>query len=66
MDFVLKALAGIGYVKDIDTSDPNVRARFSSVVESSEGKNPRFNQYVRYLTVLLNAALILQQMPAQR
>lgn len=41
MDFVLKALAGIGYLKDIDTSDPNVRARFSSVVESSVGKNPR-------------------------
>lgn len=41
MDFVLNALVGIGYLKDIDTSDPNVRARFSSVVESSVGKNPR-------------------------
>lgn len=41
MDFVLNALVGIGYLKDIDTSDPNVRTRFSSVVESSVGKNPR-------------------------
>ncbi len=41
MDFVLNALVGIGYLKDIDTSDPNVRARFSSVVEASVGKNPR-------------------------
>ncbi len=41
MDFVLNALVGIGYLEDIDTSDPNVRARFSSVVESSVGKNPR-------------------------
>lgn len=41
MDFVLGALVRIGYLKDIDTSDPNVRARFSSVVESSVGKNPR-------------------------
>lgn len=41
MNFVLRALAGIGYLKDIDTSDPNVRTRFSSVVESSVGKNPR-------------------------
>lgn len=41
MDFVLNALVGIGYLKDIDTSDPNVRARISSVVESSVGKNPR-------------------------
>lgn len=41
MDFVLNALVGIGYLKDIDTSDPNVKTRFSSVVESSVGKNPR-------------------------
>ncbi len=41
MDFVLIALVEIGYLKDIDTSDPNVRTRFSSVVESSVGKNPR-------------------------
>lgn len=41
MDFVLKALVGIGYLNDIDTSDPNVRTRFSAVVESSVGKNPR-------------------------
>ncbi len=41
MDFVLNALVGIGYLKDIDTSDPNVRTRFSSVVEASVGKNPR-------------------------
>lgn len=41
MDFVLNALVRIGYLKDIDTSDPNVRTRFSSVVESSVGKNPR-------------------------
>lgn len=41
MDFILNALVGIGYLKDIDTSDPNVRIRFSSVVESSVGKNPR-------------------------
>lgn len=41
MDFVLKALVGIGYLKDIDTSDPNVKTRFSTVVESSVGKNPR-------------------------
>lgn len=41
MDFVLNALVGIGYLNDIDTSDPNVSTRFSSVVESSVGKNPR-------------------------
>lgn len=41
MDFVLNALVGIGYLNDIDTSDPNVRTRFSSVIESSVGKNPR-------------------------
>ena len=41
MDFVLNALVRIGYLKDIDTSDPNVRTRFSSVVEASVGKNPR-------------------------
>lgn len=41
MDFVLNSLVGIGYLNDIDTSDPNVRTRFSSVVDSSVGKNPR-------------------------
>ncbi|MDE7413617.1 MAG: KAP family NTPase [Muribaculaceae bacterium] len=41
MDFVLKALVGIGYIKDIDSSDPNVRTRFAAVVEASVGKNPR-------------------------
>ena len=41
MDFVLNALVGIGYLKDIDTSDPDVKSRFASVVEASVGKNPR-------------------------
>lgn len=41
MDFVLNALVGIGYLNDIDTSDPNVTTRFSSVIESSVGNNPR-------------------------
>ncbi len=41
MDFVLKALVDIGYLNDFDASDPNVITRFSAVVESSVGKNPR-------------------------
>ncbi len=41
MDFMFNALVGIGYLNDIDTSDPNVTTRFTSVVESSVGKNPR-------------------------
>ncbi len=54
MDFVLNALVGIGYLKDIDTSDPNVRARFSSVVESSVGKNPRSIQRLIHTLSLLD------------
>ncbi|MDE5795125.1 MAG: KAP family NTPase [Muribaculaceae bacterium] len=41
MDFVLKSLVEIEYLKEIDASDPNVRTRFALVVEASVGKNPR-------------------------
>lgn len=41
MDFVLKSLVDIGYVKEFDTTNPQVRSLFSTVVEASVGKNPR-------------------------
>lgn len=41
MDFILKSLVGIGYVKEFDTTNPQVRSLFSKVVEASVGKNPR-------------------------
>lgn len=41
MDFVLKSLVDIGYVKEFDTTNPQVRTLFSTVVEASVGKNPR-------------------------
>lgn len=41
MDFILKSLADIGYLKEIDTTNPNVRSIFTTIVESSVGKNPR-------------------------
>lgn len=41
MDFVLGALVEIGYLGDINASDPNVKERFTAVVECSVGKNPR-------------------------
>lgn len=41
MDFVLKSLVEIGYIKEFDTTNPQVKSLFSTVVEASVGKNPR-------------------------
>lgn len=41
MDFVLNSLADIGYIKEIDTKDPQVRSLYTTVVNVSVGKNPR-------------------------
>ena len=41
MRFLLDSLVRIGYLKDIETSIPDVTSRFASVVDSSVGKNPR-------------------------
>lgn len=41
MDFVLKSLVDIGYIKELETSDPQVKSLFSTVLEASVGKNPR-------------------------
>lgn len=41
MDFVLKSLVDIGYIKEFDTTNPQVKSLFSTVVEASVGKNPR-------------------------
>lgn len=41
MDFVLKSLVEIGYIKEFDTTNPQVKSLFSIVVEASVGKNPR-------------------------
>ena len=41
MDFVLKSLVDIGYIKEFDSSKPHVRELFSKIVEASVGKNPR-------------------------
>lgn len=41
MDFVLNSLVDIGYIKSDDTSNPQVRTLFSTVMEASVGKNPR-------------------------
>ncbi|MCH5239957.1 MAG: hypothetical protein J1F38_07020 [Muribaculaceae bacterium] len=41
MDFILKSLVDIGYLNEFDTTNPNVRSIFTTIVESSVGKNPR-------------------------
>ncbi len=41
MDFVLKSLVEIGYLKDFDATNPYVTRQLTSVVEWSVGKNPR-------------------------
>lgn len=41
MDFVLKSLVDIGYITEFDTTNPQVKSLFSTVVEASVGKNPR-------------------------
>lgn len=41
MDFLLKALVGIGYISEFAADNPNVKTCFSSIVEASVGKNPR-------------------------
>lgn len=41
MDFVMNSLVDIGYIKDFDKSNPNVRDIFTKIVNWSVGKNPR-------------------------
>lgn len=41
MDFVFRSLVNIGYITELESTDPNVRSLFSTVVEASVGKNPR-------------------------
>lgn len=41
MDFMLKSLMDIGYIRPDDLSNPEVHTLFSTVVEASVGKNPR-------------------------
>lgn len=41
MDFIMKSLVEIGYLKDFDAQNPTVRDLFARIVESSVGKNPR-------------------------
>lgn len=41
MDFVFKSLVEIGYIKEFDTTNPQVKSLFSTVIEASVGKNPR-------------------------
>lgn len=41
MDFILKSLVDIGYLKELDTTNPHIRSTFTSIVEYSVGKNPR-------------------------
>lgn len=41
MDFVMNSLVEIGYIKEIDKTNPNVRDIFTKIVNLSVGKNPR-------------------------
>lgn len=41
MDFVLKALVEVGFLREIETGDPNIKEKFAKIVELSVGKNPR-------------------------
>lgn len=41
MDFVLDSLVQIGYIRDIDRGNPDIKTPFSAIVECSVGKNPR-------------------------
>lgn len=41
MDFVLDSLVQIGYIRDIDRGNPDIKTPFSVIVECSVGKNPR-------------------------
>ncbi len=41
MDFVLDSLVQIGYIRDIDRGNPDIKTPFSTIVECSVGKNPR-------------------------
>lgn len=41
MDFVLKSLVDIGYIKGYVADNPEIRSVFTTIVEASVGKNPR-------------------------
>lgn len=41
MDFVLKSLVEIGYLDDLETSNPNLQKLLATIVGASVGKNPR-------------------------
>lgn len=41
MDFVLKALVEVGFLREIETGDPEIKEKFAKIVELSVGKNPR-------------------------
>lgn len=41
MDFILKSLVDIGYINEFETTNPQVRSLFATVVEATVGKNPR-------------------------
>lgn len=41
MNFMLNALVEIGFLREIDTVNPDIKTKFSAIVELSVGKNPR-------------------------
>lgn len=41
MDFVLKSLVEVGYIKEFESASPFIREMFTKIVEFSVGKNPR-------------------------
>lgn len=41
MDFVLDSLANIGFITQVEKSDPRLREPFTKIIQTSVGKNPR-------------------------
>lgn len=61
MDFVLDSLVQIGYIRDIDRGNPEVKTPFSTIVECSVGKNPRSIKRLINTLSLLNCIALCGQ-----
>ena len=61
MDFVLDSLVQIGYIRDIERGNPEIKTPFSTIVECSVGKNPRSIKRLINTLSLLNCIALCGQ-----